>query len=353
MAASRTTRAGGSFVHLHVHSEYSMLDGAARLSDLFAECQQTGMPAIAITDHGNLYGAYDFWSNGQAAGIKPIIGIEAYIAPEHRRLKQPVFWGTSAQKDDDVSGSGAYTHMTLLAETTEGMHNLFRMSSLASLEGYFRKPRMDRELLSRYARGVIATTGCAGGEVQTRLRLGQFQQALTAAADFRDIFGPENFFVELMHHDLAVERQAADGLRRIATELRLPYLVTNDSHYSRESDAAAHEVLLCVQTGTTLADPARFRLDGGPQYYVKSPQQMRALRSDDDWQRGCDNTLLVAERATASFTKSNLMPRFPLPDGETEQSWLRNEVWRGLDRRYPDGYDERRRQQAEYEIGII
>ena len=353
MAASRTTRAGGSFVHLHVHSEYSMLDGAARLSDLFAECQQTGMPAIAITDHGNLYGAYDFWSNGQAAGIKPIIGIEAYIAPEHRRLKQPVFWGTSAQKDDDVSGSGAYTHMTLLAETTEGMHNLFRMSSLASLEGYFRKPRMDRELLSRYARGVIATTGCAGGEVQTRLRLGQFQQALTAAADFRDIFGPENFFVELMHHDLAVERQAADGLRRIATELRLPYLVTNDSHYSRESDAAAHEVLLCVQTGTTLADPARFRLDGGPQYYVKSPQQMRALRSDDDWQRGCDNTLLVAERATASFTKSNLMPRFPLPEGETEQSWLRTEVWRGLDRRYPDGYDERRRQQAEYEIGII
>ncbi len=172
-----------SFVHLHVHTEYSMLDGAARLKDLFAECQQTGMPAVAITDHGNVYGAYDFWSKATAAGIKPIIGIEAYVAPEHRRHRQPVRWGTPAQKDDDVSGAGAYTHMTLLAETTEGMHNLFRLSSLASLEGYFRKPRMDRELLAAHAKGIIATTGCPSGEVQTRLRLGQERQALEAAAD--------------------------------------------------------------------------------------------------------------------------------------------------------------------------
>jgi DNA polymerase-3 subunit alpha len=340
-------------VHLHVHTEYSMLDGAARLTDLFAECTRMGMPAIAITDHGNVYGAYDFWSKAEAAGVKPIIGIEAYVAPEHRRHKQPVLWGTPAQRDDDVSGAGAYTHMTLLAESTEGMHNLFRLSSLASLEGYFRKPRMDRELLSRHAKGIIATTGCPGGEVQTRLRLGQYRQALAAAAEFRDIFGPDNFFVELMHHDLAVEQRSADGLHRIAAELALPYLVTNDSHYSRESDAEAHEALLCVQTATSLADPNRFRLDGGPAYYIKSPQQMRALRSDQDWQSGCDNTLLVAERCDARFTKANLMPRFPLPDGETEQSWLRSEVWRGMDRRYPGGYDERRRQQAEYELGVI
>ncbi len=363
MPSSRTTRGGvtrgsadegtDSFVHLHVHTEYSMLDGAARLTDLFAECTRMGMPAIAMTDHGNVYGAYDFWSKAEAAGVKPIIGIEAYVAPEHRRHKQPVLWGTPAQRDDDVSGSGAYTHMTLLAETTEGMHNLFRLSSLASLEGYFRKPRMDRELLSRYATGIIATTGCPGGEVQTRLRLGQYKQALAAAAEFRDIFGPDNFFVELMHHDLAVEQRSVDGLRRIAAELALPYLATNDSHYSRESDAEAHEALLCVQTATSLADPNRFRLDGGPQYYIKSAQQMRALRGDEDWQSGCDNTLLVAERCDARFTKSNLMPRFPLPDGETEQSWLRSEVWRGLDRRYPGGYDERRREQAEYELGVI
>src|SRR5580700_5461581 len=342
-----------SFVHLHVHTEYSMLDGAARLKELFSECERTGMPAVAITDHGNVYGAYDFWSKAQAAGIKPIIGIEAYVAPEHRGHKQPVRWGSPAQKEDDVSGAGAYTHMTLLAETTEGMHNLFKLSSLASLEGYFRKPRMDRELLSRYGKGIIATTGCVSGEVQTRIRLGQYDQALAAAADFRDIFGPENFFVELMQHELDIERRGAEGLRRLATDLGLPYLVTNDSHYSREADAAAHEVLLCVQTGTNMADPSRFRLGGDANYYIKSPQQMRALRGDEDWQAGCDNTLLIAERAESGFAKSDLMPRFPLPDGETEQSWLHKEVWRGMDRRYPDGYDDRRRQQAEYELGII
>ncbi len=343
---------GGSFVHLHVHTEYSMLDGAARLKDLFSECERTGMPAVAITDHGNVYGAYDFWSKAQAAGIKPIIGIEAYVAPEHRRHKQPVRWGAPGQKDDDVSGAGAYTHMTLLAESTEGMHNLFKLSSLASLEGYFRRPRMDRELLSRYAKGIIATTGCAGGEVPTRLRLGQYDQALAAAAEFRDIFGAGNFYAELMHHELDVERRYADGLRRIATELALPYLVTNDSHYTRESDAAAHEVLLCVQTGTNMADPNRFRFEGTG-FYLKTPQEMRALRTDEDWQSGCDNTLLIAERAEASFSKSNLMPTFPLPDGETEQSWMRKDVWRGMDWRFPDGYDEQRRQQAEYEMGVI
>ncbi len=341
-----------SFVHLHVHTEYSMLDGAARLKELFSECERTGMPAVAITDHGNVYGAYDFWSKAQAAGVKPVIGIEAYVAPEHRGHKQPVRWGTPAQKDDDVSGAGAYTHMTMLAESTEGMHNLFKLASIASLEGYFRKPRMDRELLSRYASGLIATTGCVGGEVQTRLRLGQYDQALSAAAEFRDIFGPDNFFVELMDHGLEVERRSADGLRRIAKNLSLPYLVTNDSHYTKEADAGAHEVLLCVQTGTNMADPNRFRFEGTG-FYLKSPAEMRALRSDDDWQAGCDNTLLVAERSNAAFTKSNLMPRYPLPDGETEESWLHAEVWRGMDRRYPDGYDDQRRQQAEYEMGVI
>src|SRR5215831_14979684 len=175
----------GSFVHLHVHTEYSMLDGAARLKDLFAACTRTDMPAIAITDHGNVYGAYDFWSKATAAGVKPIVGIEAYVAPEHRRFRQPVRWGTPAQKDDDVSGGGAYTHMTLLAETTDGMHNLFRLSSLASLEGYFRKPRMDRELLAAHATGIIATTGCPSGEVQTRLRLGQYREAAPATTSSR------------------------------------------------------------------------------------------------------------------------------------------------------------------------
>jgi len=342
----------GSFAHLHVHTEYSMLDGAARLNDLFAACQQAGMPAIAMTDHGNVYGAYDFWAKARAAGIKPIIGIEAYVAPEHRGLKQPVRWGTPAQREDDVSGAGAYTHMTLLAETTEGMHNIFRLSSLASLEGYFRKPRMDRELLSRHAKGIIATTGCPGGEVQTRLRLGQQKQAIDAAAQFRDIFGPDNFFVELMSHDLAIEQRTAPALRQIARDLSLPMVVTNDLHYTRPDDAQAHGALLCVQTGSTLADPSRFQFEGTG-YYVKSPQEMRAISADADWQAACDATLLIAERAEVGFEKRNLLPRFPLPDGETEQSWLRQEVWRGMERRYPDAIDETTRGRAEYELGII
>jgi DNA polymerase-3 subunit alpha len=211
---------------------------------------------------------------------------------------------------------------------------------------------MDRELLAQYAKGLIATTGCPSGEVQTRLRLGQDRQALAAAAAYRDIFGPENYFVELMEHGLDLERRAASGLRRIASDLSLPYLATNDLHYAREGDATAHEALLCVQTATNLADPNRFRLEGGG-YYVKSPQEMRALSADSDWQAGCDSTLLIAERANVEFTKSNLMPRFPLPEGETEASWFRQEVWRGMDRRYPGGYDEQRRAQAEYEIGVI
>ncbi len=351
-AAAAERGADGGFVHLHVHTEYSMLDGAARLKDLFAECEQTGMSAIAMTDHGNVYGAYDFWVKARAAGIKPIIGIEAYIAPEHRRHRQPVRWGSPAQKNDDVSGAGAYTHMTLLAETTEGMHNIFRLSSMASLEGYFRKPRMDRELLARYAKGIIATTGCPGGEVQTRLRLGQDRQALEAAAAYRDIFGAENFFVELMDHGLDVEMRTRAALRGIARDLALPFVSTNDSHYARPEDARAHEALLCVQTGTNLADPGRFKFEGTG-YYIKSPQEMRAVSTDEEWQAGCDSTLLIAERAGVEFTKSNLMPVYPLPEGETEPSWFRKEVWRGMDRRYPGGFDDQRKQQAEYEIGVI
>jgi DNA polymerase III subunit alpha len=329
-----------------------MLDGAARLDDVFAQCNKTGMSAIAMTDHGNVYGAYDFYKKAKSAGVKPIIGIEAYVAPEHRAHKAPVRWGTPAQRDDDVSGAGAYTHLTMLAETTEGMYNLFRLSSLASLEGYFRQPRMDLELLSRYSKGLIATTGCPSGAVQTRLRLGQYDQAVEAAAQLRDIFGRENFYLEIMIHGLEIERRAADGLRRVAKDLALPYLATNDLHYTTPDDAKAHEALLCVQTGTNMTDPTRFKLDGNG-YYVKSPAEMRAVSADDEWQVGCDNTLLVAERANVEFTKASLMPKFPLPEGETEVSWFRKEVMSGMNRRFPDGYDDERAKRVSYEMGII
>ena len=175
-----------SFVHLHVHTEYSMLDGAARIDELFKTAQEMGQPAIATTDHGYVFGAYEFWKTAKKYDVKPIIGVEAYLTPHtHRSERKRVKWGDANSGRDDVSGSGAYTHMTLLAKNTSGMHNLFKMSSLASLEGYYFKPRMDRELLNTYGQGLIATTGCPSGEVQTRLRLGQPAEALEAAAAYR------------------------------------------------------------------------------------------------------------------------------------------------------------------------
>ncbi len=339
-----------SFVHLHVHSEYSMLDGAARVGQLMQAVNDHGMPAIAITDHGNNFGAFDFWRQATDAGIKPIIGTEAYVTPgTHRSDKTRVRWGNGGE--DDVSGAGAYTHMTLFAETTEGMHNLFRLNSLASLEGYYFKPRMDRELLQRYAKGIIATTGCPSGEVQTRLRLGQYDEALRAAADFRDIFGKDNYFAEIMDHGLGIERRVMADVIRIAKELGIPLVATNDLHYTHAKDAGAHEILLCVQSGSTLADPNRFKFDAN-EFYLKSPAEMRQIFRDHP--DACDNTLAIAERCEVEFdTSANYMPRYPVPEGETEQTWFVKEVEQGLAARYPAGVPDEVRAQAEYEIGVI
>jgi DNA polymerase-3 subunit alpha len=340
-----------SFVHLHVHSEYSMLDGAARVADLFSGCEQMGMPAIAMTDHGYTFGAYEFYQAAKTSGVKPIIGMEAYVTPKtDRRERKRIRWGDGG--NDDVSGGGAYTHMTILSSSTEGMHNLFRLSSLASLEGYFYKPRVDRELLSTYATGLIATTGCPGGEVQTYLRLGRFDEAVASAAEFRDIFGAGNFYVELMDHGLAIENRVREDLLRIAQQLRLPLLATNDLHYTHQSDAAAHEVLLCVQSGSTMADATRFKFEGDG-YYLKSPAEMRTLFAD--LPEACDNTLAIAERCEVSFTGGNgtYMPRYPCPPGETEESWFSHEVEVGLRRRYPAGIPDEVATQARFETGVI
>jgi len=342
-----------SFVHLHVHTEYSMLDGAARLGPLFNRTAQMEMPALAMTDHGNVFGAHDFYKHARAAGIKPIIGLEAYVTPGTSRFhKKGVRWSEGG--DDDVSGSGAYTHMTLLSETTEGMHNLFRLSSRSSLEGFYYKPRADRELLNEYARGLIATTGCPSGEVQTWLRIGNYQQALASAAEFRDIFGAGNFLVELMDHGLAIENRVRSGLLRIAKDLDLPLVATNDLHYVEPADAPSHEALLCVQSGKTLDDPKRFKLDGGG-YYLKSPREMRELwEGKYDLKQACDNTLLIAERCDVEFDESaSYMPRFPVPDGETEQTWFVKEVRRGMSARFPGGIPENCQLQADFEIGVI
>ncbi|HVH94107.1 MAG TPA: DNA polymerase III subunit alpha [Nocardioidaceae bacterium] len=342
-----------SFVHLHVHTEYSMLDGAARLGEMFARTSELGMDAIAMTDHGNVFGAYDFYSKARAAGVKPIIGMEAYVTPNTSRFdRKRVRWNNGG--DDDVSGSGAYTHMTLLAETTEGMHNLFRLSSRSSIEGFFYKPRADRELLSEYAAGLIGTTGCPSGEVQTWLRIGEYEKARAAAADFQDIFGKDSFFLELMDHGLSIETRVRDGLLRLSKDLGIPPVATNDSHYTNASDAAAHEHLLCVSSGSTMADPKRFKFDGDS-YYIKSPAEMRALWGETyDLAEACDNTLLIAERCNVEFDESaNYMPRFPVPEGETEDSWFVKEVEKGLRYRYPDAIPPEVRKQADFEIGVI
>jgi DNA polymerase III subunit alpha len=348
---------GEPFAHLHVHTEYSMLDGAARLKDLLAEVKSLGMTHVAMTDHGNLFGAAEFHRQAKDAGITPVIGIEAYVAPEGRNNPNRILWGQPHQKKDDVSASGAYLHKTIWARDKTGLHNLFRLSSRSYAEGWLIKyPRMDKELVAEHAAGLMASTGCPSGEVQTRLRLGQFDEALRAAAEWQDIFGKENYFLELMDHGLDIERRVRDGLAKIGDKLGIPPVVTNDSHYTRESDAGAQDMLLCIQTGKTLADADRFRFEGTG-YFIKPAAEMYRQDSSDLWQDGCRNSqLLIADRvdATGMFEFINLMPRFPLPEGfESEAELFAAEVWKGMDRRYPGGYDEQRRKQAEYEIGII
>lgn len=341
------------FVHLHNHTEYSMLDGAARVDELFAEAAAQGMPALATTDHGFVFGAYDFWRTAQRHGVKPIIGVEAYLTPGTSRFDRTrVKWGDAGAGRDDVSGGGAYTHMTMWAKSTTGMHNLFRAASRASLEGHFYKPRMDRELLSLYSGDLIATTGCPSGEVQTRLRLGQYEQAKQAASELRDLFGAENFFCELMDHGLDIEKRVHGDLLRLARELGLPLVATNDLHYTRPEHSEGHAALLCVQSGSTLADPNRFKFDAD-EFYLKSAAQMRHL-----WRElpeACDNTLLIAEMCDVAFTEVEgaYMPRFPVPEGESETSWFVKEVEAGLQKRFKGAVPEESRRQAEYETGVI
>ena len=235
-------------MHLHNHTEYSMLDGAAKISPMLAEAQRLEMSAIGMTDHGNMFGASEFYNAATKVDIKPIIGVEAYIAPASRFDTRRILWGDPGQKSDDVSGSGSYTHLTMVAENATGLRNLFRLTSRASFEGQLGKwARMDAEIIAEHAEGIIATTGCPSGEVQTRLRLGQEAEALESAAKWREILGPDNYFLELMDHGLAIERRVRDGLLEVGRKLGIPPLATNDCHYVTREAAHNHEVLLCIR----------------------------------------------------------------------------------------------------------
>lgn len=335
-----------------------MLDGMAKVDLLAEEVKRQGMPAVGMTDHGNMFGSDAFYRKMVDAGIKPIIGIEAYLAPESRFNKQRVRWGEPHQKSDDVSASGAYLHQTMLAETATGLRNLFYLSSMASYEGQLGKwPRMDAELIAENATGIIATTGCPSGDVQTRLRLGQFDEALEAAAMWQDIYGKENYFLELMDHGLDIENRVRSELLEIGRKLDLPPLVTNDCHYVLKSQAEAHEAMLCVQTGKTLADPDRFKFDGDG-YYIKSAEEMR-VTWDNMVPGACDNTLLIAERVQdyGEIWEPHTHDRMPIadvPDRHTPTSWLIHQVMEGLKDRFdggqvPQEYVDR----AKYEIEVI
>ena len=344
------------FVHLHVHTDYSMLDGAGKIKDYVAEAKRLGQPALAITDHGYMFGAYEFYEAATRAGIKPVIGVEAYMTPGTSRFDRTrVFWGEESQRSDDVSARGSYTHMTLLSRTNEGLHNLMRMDSYASLEGQMGKaPRIDRELLSRYSAGLIGSTGCPSSEVQTRLRLGQWDQALRAAGELQDIFGKDFFYVELMDHGLEIERRVTKDLLRLAEKIGAPLLATNDSHYVRPGDRTIQDAMLCINSGSVLTDPDRFKFDGDT-YYLRPGREMRELFQE--MPGACDNTLLVAEQCDVHFATvdegASFMPAFPVPEGETMESWFIGECWRGMDRRFHGDIPAECRKQAEYEIGVI
>ncbi|HEV2686780.1 MAG TPA: PHP domain-containing protein, partial [Actinomycetota bacterium] len=290
-----------SFVHIHTHTEYSMLDGASRIDGLMRSAAEQGMPAIAITDHGVMYGAVDFYQKGQKHGVKPIIGSELYVATRSR------FEKSSREKDSNH-------HMTAVAESDEGYRNLMKLVSLAHLEGYYYRPRVDKELLAQYSKGIIATTGCLAGEVGQLLLQGQVEHATRVAGEYREIFGPDNFFVELQDHGLGDQHTVFPRLLEIAKAIGAPLLATNDLHYVSKSDAPTHDVLLCIQTGSTINEPGRFKFDA-EEFYLKSPAEMRALFAH--YPDACDNSLAIAERCNVSLEFGvQRLPVFQTPTGE-------------------------------------
>ena len=343
---------GDSFTHLHLHTEFSMLDGAARVSEVVAAAAADGQPALGITDHGNMYGVLDFYKECKAQGVIPVVGMEAYMAAESRH-ERPVRRGRMDDTGGDSDGGNKlYYHLTLLAETTAGYRNLLKLSSRAYLEGYFYKPRVDWELLERYSEGVIATTGCLGGVVLQALLHDRFELAVERAARLQDIFGRDSLFVELQDHGLAEQKRTNPQLIELARRIKAPLLATNDSHYTHQADSVSHDALLCVQTGASIDDPNRFKFDGD-QHYLKSAAEMRHLFRA--YPEACDNTLWIAERAKVeiAFGKPQL-PSFPLPAGfDDDDTYLRWLCFEGARDRYGAVLPAAVVERLDYELRVI
>ena len=341
-----------SFTHLHVHTEFSMLDGAARLDELVAKAVEDGQPAIGMTDHGNMYGVLDFYRECNRQGIKPIIGTEAYMAHDHRSERPARRGRVDDSGGDTEGGKKLYYHLTLLAENNSGYRNLIQLSSLAFLEGYYYKPRMDWELLERHSEGLIATTGCLGGHVLQSLLNGDERGALEKAARLQDIFGRDNLFVELQDHGIPAQHQTNPRLLEIAKQIGAPILATNDSHYTHRSDHESHDALLCVQTGALLSDPKRFKFEG-TEHYLKTADEMRHLFREIP--SACDNSLWIAERANVEIEFGKpLLPEFPLPDGFAgDEEYLRHLTREGAIARWGDPLPPAVIERIEYELKVI
>jgi DNA polymerase-3 subunit alpha len=344
-----------SFVHLHTHSEFSLLDGAARLTStpgtgvvtLFDKVSDLGMPAVGLTDHGVMFGALDFYRTARAAGVKPILGVEAYVAPGRRFDRSP---GEEEEK---------YRHLTILARSEVGYRNLLRLVTDAHLEGFWHRPRIDKEILAERAKGLVGFTGCLAGEVCRLLLAGQERKAHDVAATYRDIFGAGNFYVELQDHGLPEQQRVNPLLVKLSRDLGLPLVATNDIHYTERDHARAHDVLLCIQQpGKVLADTDRLKFDT-EEFYVKSPAQMRELFRD--YPGACDATLDIAEsvellpdleRALVERRPDMHVPRFEPPEGRTLEEYLRELSYRGAERRYGTLTPEIR-DRLEHELEII
>ena len=342
-----------SFVHLHQHTEYSMLDGAARIGDVVASAVKDGQPAMGITDHGNMYGVLDFYQECNKAGVKPIIGSELYMAHEHRDERLQLRGSRMDDSGGEVEGGKkAYYHLTTLVENQVGYKNLIQLSSRAFMEGYYRKPKVDWEILEEHSEGLIVTTGCLGGHVLQAMMNQGFDAACERAGRLLDIFGRDHLFVEIQDHGIPDQLRTNPQLIQLAKRLKLPLLATNDSHYVKQGDAVAHDALLCVQTGSQLSDPDRFRFHGD-HHYLKTAEEMRYLFREVEV--ACDNSLWIAERCELEIEFGKpLLPNFPLPEGFADDAaYLEHLTFAGAHARWGSDLPDAVLDRLAYELKVI
>ncbi|MBR4767753.1 MAG: DNA polymerase III subunit alpha, partial [Lachnospiraceae bacterium] len=327
-----------AFTHLHVHTEYSLLDGSAKIGELVSRAKELGFSNLAITDHGVMYGVIDFYNACREAGINPILGCEVYVAPKSRLDREP------------GAGDERYHHLILLAENNEGYQNLIKIVSIGFIDGFYYRPRVDKEVLRTYHKGIICASACLAGEVQRFLARGQYDEAKKVAEEYREIFGENNYFLELQDHGIPEQKTVNAGLLRLSQETGIPLIATNDVHYIHDSDWEAHDVLLCIQTQKKITDEDRLRYEGG-QYYLKSEEEMRALFPYA--KEALDNTEKIAERCHVEIEFGHTkLPKYAVPAGYTSESYLEKLCQEGFAKRYPDA-DETLKARLRYELDVI